>query len=87
MIKNMRGEIDMMGRGYGISGGWFGMMLIPLTIIGVIIYAAVKLSNNNNHGGNQRQYDKSIEVLNERFAKGEITEEEYSRKKEMLLRR
>ena len=74
----------MMGYGYGLMGG-FGMMIIPLILIGVIIYAAVKLSqtsqeNNNNH----RVGSDALDVLNQRFANGEISEEEYTKKKKML---
>lgn len=74
----------MMGYGYGLMGG-FGMMIIPLILIGVIIYAAVKLSqtsqenNNNRRGGSD-----ALDVLNQRFANGEISEEEYTKKKKML---
>ena len=63
------------------------MIFIPLIIIGIIIYAVFRVSGNNNHAGNERRYNNSLEILNERFAKGEINEEEYSRRKEMLLRR
>ncbi|WHH60147.1 SHOCT domain-containing protein [Petroclostridium sp. X23] len=75
----------MMGWGYGMMGGWFGM-LIPLILIGVIVYAVIKLSGNSNVR-NEREYDNSLAILNERFARGEINEEEYNRKKAILLRR
>jgi putative membrane protein len=75
----------MMGWGYGIMG-WFGMMLILLAIIGAVIYAVIKLSGGN-YRGSERRYDNSLEILNERFAKGEISEEEYRGKKEMILKR
>lgn len=73
----------MMGYGYGLMGG-FGM-IIPLILIGVIIYAVVKLSqtsqeNNNNHRGGS----DALDILNQRFANGEISEEEYTKKKKML---
>lgn len=77
----------MMGSGYyGMMGGWFGVILIPVIIIGVIVYAVMRLSKNNNNVRNERQYDNSLEILNERFARGEINEEEYKRKKDMLMK-
>ncbi|MDF2839479.1 MAG: hypothetical protein K0Q99_250 [Clostridia bacterium] len=78
----------MMGWGYyGMTGGWFGMMLIPLILIGFIMYAVIKLINNNsNNMRYEMPYSNSMEILNARFAKGEIDEEEYKRKKEMLLK-
>ncbi|MGE4283421.1 MAG: SHOCT domain-containing protein [Clostridia bacterium] len=75
----------MMGWGYGMMGGWFGI-LIPLVLAGVIVYAAVKLSSNSNIRG-QKEYDSSLAILNERFARGEISEEEYKQKKAILLKR
>ncbi|WHH59959.1 SHOCT domain-containing protein [Petroclostridium sp. X23] len=75
----------MMGWGYGMMGGWFGM-LIPLILIGVIVYAVIRLSGNSNVR-NEREYDNSLAILNERFARGEINEEEYKQKKAILLRR
>ncbi|HYE09612.1 MAG TPA: SHOCT domain-containing protein [Patescibacteria group bacterium] len=78
----------MMGWGYfPMIGGWFGMMLIPLILIGLAIYVVIKLTSNHNNVRNERPYDNSLEILNTRFAKGEIDEEEYNRKKELLLKR
>lgn len=75
----------MMGWGYGMMGGWFGM-LIQLILIAIIVYAVVRLLGHN-HAGNRRSYDNSLDILNERFARGEISEEEYERKKAMILKR
>lgn len=73
----------MMGYGYGMMGG-FGM-IIPLILVGLIIYAAVRLSQGGNKSNsNQRGRDDALEILNQRFAKGEISEEEYAKKKKML---
>lgn len=72
----------MMGYGYGMS--WFGM-IIPLLLIGVIIYAAVKLTQDNSRT-NSRKNDEgnALNILSERFARGEISEEEYIQKKQLL---
>ena len=69
--------------GYGFGMGLFG--LIPLILIGLIIYAVVKLTQSRQ-GDNYNIKEKidALEILNQRFANGEISEEEYSRKKEML---
>lgn len=77
----------MMGYGYGMMGiGWFWMMFIPLILIGIIVYAAVRLANGK-HRNYENKYDgtnHAMEILNQRFASGEINEEEYKRKKELL---
>ena len=75
-----------MGWGYGMTGGWFGMMLIPLLLIVVIVYAVINLTGNNNIR-NEREFDSALEILNERFVRGEISEEDYKQKKTLLLRR
>lgn len=80
----------MMGYGYGygcdlLGGGWFGMMIIPLLLIGVIVYAVIKLASNSNVR-NVRESGSALEILNERLASGEISEEEYKQKKALLLR-
>lgn len=67
----------------GIGGGRFVMMLIPLLLIGLVIYAVFKASGNNR---STRTVDNSLEVLNERFAKGEISEDEYKSKKALILK-
>lgn len=76
----------MMGWGYGMMGGWSGVMLIPLILIGVIVYAVIKISSGNSNVRNTGQYSSSLEILNERFAKGELTEEEYNQRKAVLMR-
>ncbi len=68
----------MMGYGYGMS--WFGM-IIPLLLIGVIIYAAVKLTQDNSRKNDE---GNALNILSERFARGEISEEEYMQKKQLL---
>lgn len=75
----------MMGWGYGITGAWFGM-LIPLILIAAVVYAVIRLSGHN-HTGYGKNYDNSLDILNERFAKGEIGEEEYKQKKALIMQR
>lgn len=71
-----------MGYGFGMMG-LFG--LIPLVLIGLIIYAVVKLTQSRQ-GDNYNIKGKSdaLDILDQRFANGEISEEEYTRKKKML---
>ncbi|MDK2809460.1 MAG: putative rane protein [Petroclostridium sp.] len=76
----------MMGYGYGMMGGWMFMMIIPLLLIGIIVYAAVKLASGSqsNYAGKYGETNRAMEILNQRFANGEISEEEYKKKKDML---
>lgn len=59
------------------------MMLIPLVLVGIVIYAVLR-SNENNTVGILSSSADPIRILNERFAKGEIDEAEYSKKKSLL---
>jgi putative membrane protein len=79
------GGILMMMNGmmYGMSmmGMWmmmvFGFLLWAI-IIGVVVYLAVLLIKSI------KGKDKSLMLLKERFAKGEISEEEYRQKRKIL---
>jgi putative membrane protein len=69
--------------GNGLLGGGFLMMLIPLILIGVIIYIIYKTQGRRNITYENKS-DNALEILNERFARGEINEEEYKQKKALL---
>ena len=78
----------MMGYGYGYNmmGGWFGMMIIPIILIAVIIFLFYKQGQNNSVKDIGTR-DNALDILNERFARGEIDEEEYNNKKSILKQR
>ena len=59
------------------------MMIIPLILIGVVIYLVNMKEGNNIIKGIEIK-DRSLDILNERFARGEINEDEYSHKKVVL---
>lgn len=72
--------------GYNMMGGGFGMMIIPIIVILGVIYLFYRQGQNNNikYTGTK---DNSLDILNERFARGEISEEEYNSKKNILKHR
>lgn len=60
-------------------------MIIPLILIGLIIYAVIKLSQGSNKSkSNYRDGNDALDILRKRYANGEISEEEYNQKKKML---
>lgn len=69
--------------------GWLGMgigMLVNLAIVGLIIYLVVRaISRDGFRDSNKNVSNSAIEILKERYAKGEIDEDEYRRKKEDIL--
>ena len=72
--------------GPGMMGhGWGPSILLWLVLIGVIAYGAyLFLSGSKVKESAAPPQGRAIEVLNERYAKGEITREDYLRMKEEL---
>ncbi len=60
------------GWGYGMGFGW----IIPVLFIFAIFYFI-----NNNSNSNK---ETPLDILDKKYANGEINEEEYKRKKELL---
>lgn len=73
-----------MGYGNNMMGGWVGMIIIPIIIIGIIAFLVYKPLQNNNIK-NIGVRDNSLGILNERFARGEINEDEYNHKKDLIM--
>lgn len=76
--------------GYGFGGPYGGpnfFMMIPMFIIILMavyfMYKAIH-SKNLNPAVADTAVSKAMAILNERFAKGEINQEEYIEKKEQL---
>jgi len=72
---------QMMNFGYGYGGGIFMMFMFAI-VIGLIIYFII--SNSNRYTGGDSE--TSLDIAKERFAKGEITEEEFEKMKKALKR-
>lgn len=73
----------MNGWGFGIGGfiGGIVWMIIEIVLVVVAIYFIVSLLHGTRNG-----YRKSdaMEILRERYARGEINEEEYLERKKRL---
>lgn len=74
------------GNGFGDMGGmsplgWVFMLLFWLLLIGGLIWFFVTLSRNQNSG---RSSPSALNVLKERYARGEINREEFEQKKRDL---
>lgn len=72
-------------RYYGMMGGGgiFGIL-----ILGLVVFLAIRLYNNSNGLNSGRnsytRKNDALETLKEKYAKGEISEEEYERKRKVL---
>jgi putative membrane protein len=81
------------GMGWGMGWGWLGMMLfwlVPLFVVIVLAAAAVKYLSSRgarSDTGLHEDRNRALEVLEERYARGEINREEYLQKRDDLKRR
>ena len=70
---------DFGGHGWGMFWGW----VVGLVVLIVIIWIVVKLMNQ--HAGSAHHPDKSpLDILKERYARGEIDKEEFEERKKDL---
>jgi len=68
------------GHGFGIGGGFMWFFWILLIV--VVVWAVRAMSFAGRSGSDS---DKSpLEILRKRFARGEIDEEEFERKRKLL---
>ncbi len=74
----------MMG-GYGMGGFGFGGIFMILwwilIIIGIVVLVKWLLGSNSSFGGGS---GRALDILKERYARGEIDEQEYQKKKQDL---
>jgi putative membrane protein len=76
----------MMG---GWGGGWLGMVIWAvfwILILIVIVLAIKRLLQNNGGGGRRATGDsRAMDILKERFARGEIDRDQFESMKRDLL--
>ena len=70
------------------DGGWvFGMMLVSLLFVPLIAVGVVLLVRSTSHDGHPPRVsgsDRALEILDERFARGEIDQAEYEERRRVL---
>ena len=79
--------------GPGAGGGWFGgnlLMMLPMLFFwGVLIWGIVtlvrKLSGTNFSNSASDNSKQALEILKERYAKGEISQEEFNKMKSEIV--
>lgn len=80
MFGNGNNGIECLGHGIGLMYGGWGM-IIMLGVAALIITGAVILAKKK---GNRNSENIVLDALKMKLAKGEITEEEYMRRKTIL---
>jgi putative membrane protein len=72
----------------GGSSGWIWMMLVMVVFWGLVIFAVVALfrgtSRSGTPSGTAPQQQDPLELLDGRFARGEIDAEEYHARRDVL---
>ncbi|WP_300382141.1 SHOCT domain-containing protein [Clostridium sp.] len=76
------GGLGYGGSGYSRFGGIF-MMIIPVLVITIILYVVFKLLNESRYN-EVKDNSKAINILSEKYALGDISEEEYLKKRKLL---
>lgn len=78
----------MMGYGYGMMGyGWGWLMMIGIFILVVLgIIALIRYLQKSVQPDRQVRDKTALDILNERYARGEISDEEYQRKKAEVIK-
>ena len=77
------GGYGMMG--FGMMGGWF-MPIIWIVILGLVIWGVITLTkgvSSTGYRGSEKQ-QSALEILKERYARGEIGKEEFEEKRKDL---
>jgi putative membrane protein len=67
------------GMGFGVAWWW----IIGLILVAAIIWIVRTIGQNNNQN-NTTKNKSALDILNERYARGEIDKEEYETKKRDL---
>ncbi|MGN6769300.1 MAG: SHOCT domain-containing protein [Rhizobiaceae bacterium] len=74
----------MYGWQSGMGGGMLLGWLIFLVVIGLGIWLVAKVLNERGHGIPFERSNDAESILDQRFAKGEIDEEEYQKRRKAL---
>ena len=77
----------MMGYGLGGALGWLGMvigMVVHLAFIGLIVLATIWMFRTVFPGKRDSNTPASTEILRQRYAKGELSRDEYRQLKQDL---
>ncbi len=82
------GGWGMMGPGMMGGFGWMAIMpVLGIVVLGLIIWAVVAAVRGSSEprSSDSSKADSALEVLKRRYARGEITKEEYQEKKKDLV--
>ena len=71
-----------------MMGGWWFMVLLPIVVVALLVWALSASGRAFWARGDQDRGERSaLQILEERFASGEIDREEFERRREVLSQR
>ncbi len=77
----------MFGTGGGpMGGGMFSLLFTILLLAGLIYVIILIVQNSRPRGSSRPDRNDSLAIVKERFARGEISSEEYEHMKDILSR-
>lgn len=71
------------GLGMGFSMGWFGL-IFWIAVIALVIWGIKAISENRSRNESRSGGDRALEILKERYARGEIERDEFETRKRDL---
>lgn len=66
------------GVGFGHGGGFIGIFFWIILIVAIIVAVRWLMDNKSSTTGRS---DKALDILNQRYARGEIDQQEYEQKR------
>lgn len=75
--------MSMMGGGMILSM-IFWVIAVGLIIYGIVLFTMKQATKKENSSAVEKREDSSMEILRERFARGEIDEQEFEERKAFL---
>ena len=63
--------------GFGMGFGW----IVPLAVLGLLVWAAFSLSRLSRSRDGHKGENQALDVLKERYARGDLTREEFEHMK------
>jgi len=76
------------GRGYGMMDGWFGGGIVMLVVMIVFLvggFFLVRMLINHTKTASPAAENTALEILKQRYARGEISHEEFGKMKANIL--
>ena len=65
--------------------GWGWMWILWIVIIGLVVWGVIALVKHTSSTSNTSQKSNPLEIAKERYARGEITKEEFEQIKKDLM--